>query len=151
MGWAAARKLFWRSDPDSMKDPYLQLAKARWQFTPRPGRVAVANLAFVRAGEVTILAEFDSGVGTYRGLSALALRLLDDEGKVAFEGRSEFDGSLLAEGLAPGSYRVALDPEQASRLGVMLEDNPSITISAGGGYAGQFKVRVARTSPKKDN
>jgi hypothetical protein len=150
-GLGSGPKAILEVDPDSMKDPYLQLAKARWQFIPRPGRVAVANLAFVRAGEVTILAEFDSGAGKYRGLSALALQLLDAKGKVAFEGRSEFDGSLLAEGLAPGSYRVALDPEQASRLGIMLEDNPLVTISDGGGYVGQFKVRVARTSPKKDN
>lgn len=139
------------ADLGSVEDPYLKLDKARWQFVPRPGRVAIANYAFFRAGEAMLRTEFDSGTGNIRGLSALGLQLTDASGKVVFEGRSEFDGSLLAEGLAPGTYRISIDPEQAILLGITLEGNPSITIAAGGGYAGQTKVRITRASLKKVN
>lgn len=137
------------ADPDSMQDPFLQLEQPRRQFVPRPGNVAVANFAFVRGGEVSVRAEFDKGDGVQRGLSALRLRLIDESGEVAFEGRSEFDGSLLASGLRPGSYRIELDPEQAARLNLALQEVTTVSIPASGGYAGQFTVRVTRSVSRR--
>jgi hypothetical protein len=139
------------ADLDSVQDPFLQLEQPRRQFIPRPGNVAVASFAFVRGGEVSVRAEFDKGDGVRRGLSALRLRLLDERGEVAFEGRSEFDGSLLAGGLRPGSYRIELDPEQAARLGLALQDETIISIPRSGGYAGQFTVRVTRSPSRREN
>jgi len=136
-------------DPESMEDPYLRLEQPRWQFVPRPGNVAIANFAFARGGEVTVRAEYDKGDGVRRGLSAVRLRLINERGEVAFEDRSEFDGSLLAAGLQPGIYRVELDPEQAKRLGVTLDESPTISIARGGGYAGQITVRVIRLPSKR--
>ena len=141
---------FVEADPESIEDPYLRLDQPRWQFVPRPGKVAIANFVFARAGEVTVRAEFDRGDGVRRGLSALSLRLMNERGEIAFEGRSEFDGSLLAAGLRPGKYRVELDPEQAARLGVSLEESPEITIATSGGYAGQFTVRVIRSPSNRE-
>jgi hypothetical protein len=139
------------ADPDSVQDPFLQLEQPRRQFIPRPGNVAVANFAFIRAGEVSVRAEFDKGDGVRRGLSALRLQLIDERGEVAFEGRSEFDGSLLAGGLRPGSYRIELDPEQAARLGLALQGETTISIPRSGGYAGQFTVRVTRSPSRREN
>lgn len=141
---------FVEADPESIEDPYLRVDQPRWQFVPRPGKVAIANFVFARGGEVTVRAEFDRGDGVRRGLSALSLRLMNERGEIAFEGRSEFDGSLLAAGLRPGKYRVELDPEQAARLGVSLEESPEITIATSGGYAGQFTVRVVRSPSKRE-
>ncbi|MFN5086425.1 MAG: hypothetical protein ACK44O_07065 [Novosphingobium sp.] len=141
---------FVEADPESIEDPYLRLDQPRWQFVPRPGKVAIANFVFARGGEVTVRAEFDRGDGVRRGLSALSLRLMNERGEIAFEGRSEFDGSLLAAGLRPGKYRVELDPEQAARLGVSLEESPEITIATSGGYSGQFTVRVIRSPSNRE-
>lgn len=138
------------ADPESIEDAYLKLDKQRWRFVPRPGRVAVANFALTRSGEVNIRTEFDSADGNQRGISALGLRLIDAEGKTAFEGRSEFDGSLFADGLRPGIYQVALDPEQAARLGLVLEKNTAIKVASRGGYVGQVTIRVLRAPIEKD-
>ena len=142
---------FVEADPESVDDPYLRLDQQRWQLVPRPGNVAVANFAFARSGEVTVRAEFDQAAGVRRGLSALRLRLINERGDLVFEGRSEFDGSMLAAGLPPGNHRVELDPEQAARLGVSLDNSPTISIAPGGGYAGQITVRVIRSPSKREN
>lgn len=138
------------ADPDNIEDPYLQLQTPRWQFVPRPGNVAIASFAFVRSGEVSVRAVFEKGDGVTRGLSALRLRLVNERGEVAFEGRSEFDGTLLAAGLKPGAYRIEIDPEQAERLGLSLAGETSISIPPSGGYAGQFTLRVSRSSSTKE-
>lgn len=130
--------------PDSLQDPYMRLDHPRWRLVPRPGQVAVVNLAFSRGGEVMIQAEFDEAGGRPRGVAGLSLQLLNEQGDIGFEGRSEFDGSLLAEGMRPGTYHVALNPQQAHLLCLALEGDNKITIAKGGGFSGSLKLRVVR-------
>jgi hypothetical protein len=98
-------------DLAGLDDPFLTARGSVYSFVPRPGRVAALPLPFVPTGEVTLRMQFDDGGGTPRGLSALGVRLLSGDGSVVALGRTEYHGDLFLEGLRPGRYRVALDPD----------------------------------------
>jgi hypothetical protein len=80
-------------------------------------------------------------------LSALAVQLLGEDGRVVAAGRSEFDGALLLDGLKPGRYRVNLDPAQAERLHFILSDTVDVMIPRTGGYVGEVSAVVRHSSP----
>ena len=125
-----------RVDPESVDNPYLSLPPREIQFTPRPGRVAVVNYALKATGEVELHMLLRDAAGGGRGLSALGVQLVDGSGKVVAEGRTEYDGTLVIEGLTAGTYGVRLDPEQSQRLHMSLEASPTVEIKPGGGFTG---------------
>ncbi len=130
------------ADLSTVDDPYLTVNEHRFATVPRPGRVAVAQMVFAASGEVMLKLKFDDGKGNVRGLSALQLQLIGANSEVVKEGRTEFDGSLLLEGLRPGNYSLRIEPEQASRLGLFLPDPPTVKIDSAGGYAGEVSAIV---------
>jgi hypothetical protein len=101
-----------RVDPDSVDNPYLSLPPREIQFTPRPGRVAVVEYGLRTTGEVELHMLLRDAAGGSRGLSALGVQLVDAARKVVAEGRTEYDGTLVLEGLPTGTYAVRLDPER---------------------------------------
>lgn len=135
-------------DLAGLDDPFLKAEGSVYSFVPRPGRVAALPVRFSPTGEVTLRLLFDDGGPKPRGLSALGVRLLAPDGSVAAEGRTEYDGALFLEGLKPGRYSVALDPEQSARLGFALGDEIEVSIAPGGGYAGEVQAVVRLGRPK---
>lgn len=133
-------------DASGLDDPYLTAGGGVYAMVPRPGHVATMALPFAPSGEVTLRLMFDDGK-TKRGLSALAVQLLGEDGRVVAAGRSEFDGALLLDGLKPGRYRVNLDPAQAERLHFILSDTVDIMIPRTGGYVGEVSAIVRHSSP----
>jgi hypothetical protein len=129
-------------DLSALDDPYLVVDHSVFRFVPRPGKTAIAKLAFATSGEVMVRIEFDNGEGNLRGLSALGLQLIDDSGRIAAEGRTEYDGTLVLERLRPGRYTMRIDPEQAARLHLELVDPKPVIISPKGGYAGEMRTVV---------
>jgi hypothetical protein len=125
-----------RVDPESIDNPFVSLPPTEIQFTPRPGRVTVAPYAMRITGEVELHMMLRDSAGAAHGLSALGVQLVDGAGKVAAGGRTEYDGTLILEGLPAGTYGLRLDPEQASRLRLSLEAPQSVVIKAGGGFVG---------------
>ncbi|HEX5376975.1 MAG TPA: hypothetical protein VFW47_00275, partial [Phenylobacterium sp.] len=125
-----------RVDPESVDNPYLSLPPREIQFTPRPGRVAVVNYAMKVTGEVELHMLQRDAQGGSRGLSALGVQVVDAAGKVVGEGRTEYDGTLVLEGLPAGTYTVRLEPEQAGRLHLSLESPVTVRIQPGGGFVG---------------
>jgi hypothetical protein len=129
-------------DLQSIDDPYLKPPAEVVEVVTRPGRAAVGRLPFGVYGEVTVRFVLDLPQGGVRGLSAVDAELVDTYGKVVARGRTEYDGTVLFEGLGAGSYMARIAPEQASRLGLLL-DETKVDIGAGGGYAGTFDARVS--------
>jgi len=134
------------ADPSTVEDPYLSAPPTEMRIVPRPGRVAVVSYALHATGEVELHVEFQRSGEPPRGLSALLVELVAPDGDVAALGRTEYDGSLLIEGIRPGAYAVRLDPAQAARLGLRLRDPVGVTVSPAGGFVGQIKATVISQS-----
>jgi hypothetical protein len=127
---------------ESIEDPYLSLPASVLEFQPRAGRVVTADLPLSPTGEVQVRVLLDEGAGAARGLSAVQVELWRD-GERRAAGRTEFDGTVVIDGLRPGRYELRLDADMAARLRLRLADTPTLTIPAHGGYAGVVLARVA--------
>jgi hypothetical protein len=134
-------------DADSIDDPYLAMPPRTFRLTPRPGRVAVARFPLTVTGEVELHVLFRRAGQTPRGLSAVKVQLVDAAGQVVAEGRSEYDGTLILEGLRPGAYAVRLDPEQARRLKLTMTAPVDLTVPATGGFAGRAAINLELGAP----
>jgi hypothetical protein len=121
---------------ESVDDPYAVLPAAAVEFAPRPGRVAVADFPLQITGEVSVKLKIRDATGNERGVSALAVELVNATGEVVAQGRTEYDGTVIVEGLRPGSYELRLEPAQAARLHLRLASALLVVIPPAGGYAG---------------
>jgi hypothetical protein len=130
-------------DLQSIEDPFLKPPAPSIEVLTRPGRVAVARYALQASGEVTVRFVLPLPQGTSRGIAALSVELVDGRDRVVARGRTEYDGTVLFEGLAPGRYTVRLDAEQSDRLRMSLMQPLELELPPGGGYAGTFDARVA--------
>ena len=133
-------------DPGSVEDPYLAMPPNVIRIVPRPGRVAVVPYALHPTGEVELHVEFQRADDSPRGLSALLIQLVALNGEVAGQGRTEYDGSLLLEGIRPGDYEVRIEPLQATRLHFQLKSPVHVTVAPAGGFVGQIKATVVSQS-----
>ncbi len=131
-----------RVDPESVDDAFMSLPPTTIQFTPRPGRVAVVEYGMRTTSEVELRMLLRDAAGASRGLSALGVQLVDAKGKVAAEGRTEYDGALILEGLPVGVYAVRLDPQQSARLRMSLMEPVSVNVSPGGGFLGAIQAYI---------
>lgn len=131
-----------RVDPESVDDAFMSLPPQTIQFTPRPGRVAMVEYGMRTTSEVELRMLLRDAVGGTRGLSALGVQLVDAQGKVVAEGRTEYDGALILEGLPPGAYQLRLDPQQSARLRLSLEAPVVLQVGAGGGFIGTVQAHV---------
>ncbi len=127
---------------ESIEDPYLRLPADALEFQPRAGRVVLAELPLQPTGEVQVRLFLRDAAGGERGLSAVQVQLWRDGATVA-AGRTEFDGTVVVDGLPPGRYELRIDPALEARLGLRLLEPVGVTIPARGGYAGDVIARVA--------
>jgi hypothetical protein len=132
-------------DADKLDDPYLVGPPAAIEVTPRPGRVVLVPYPFALTSEVEIRAVFQRPGEAPRGLSALSLQLVSSSGQVAAEGRTEYDGTVVMEGVRRGDYVLRIEPEQAKRLHLALKAPVAIKAKPGGGFAGQVTAEIVLT------
>jgi len=111
------------------------------EVVPRPGRVHAADFAIQELSEVEGTAYFADGSGS-RGVSGLRLQLVDARGEVFRSRRTESDGFFLFDQVCPGKYRIALEPDQAARLGIVLADPQPVVI---GPEADVVRLRLSVT------
>ena len=59
--------------------------------------------------------------------------------------RSDHAGVVFIENAPPGRYRIQLDPQQATDLGMTLEDSPVVVLPPAGGFVrfGTIVVHIA--------
>lgn len=129
-------------DLQSLEDPYLVPPARQVEVTPRPGRVATVPFALSTRGDVAVRFMLAAVDGADRGLAAVDAELLDARGSVVARGRSEYDGTVLFESLAPGTYQLRLEPSQSARLGLRLARPTQVTIAPAGGYSGSVDAAV---------
>jgi hypothetical protein len=96
------------------------------QFSPRPGKVLKVQYPVVPVGEVALRVVARQGTELV-GVSALRVQLVRDNG-TPVEATTEYDGSVVFNAVPAGRYRLQLDEEQASRLGMRLASMPGIDV-----------------------
>jgi len=129
-------------DTASIEDPYLTPPARVIRLVPRPGRVVVVPYALHETGEVEVNIVFKRPGVPARPLSALQIQLVSTDGEVVASGQTEYDGTLLLDGLRPGVYMLQIDPEQAARLHMELSNVVHVTIPKAGGFIGQIAATV---------
>lgn len=109
-------------DPDSLPDIAMDALEPGKQIVPRPGRIHVTEFAVQELSDIEGTALFGTE-RRQRGVSGLALCLVDSAGAVVRTTRSEADGFYLFEQVKPGRYSIVLDADQSRRLGIaMIQD-----------------------------
>lgn len=118
-------------DPSSLPDILMAPASRGIEIVPRPGRFHVMDFPIVALSEIEGTVTFE-GAGTARGVSGLRLLLIDDKGEVAGSARTERGGYYFFEQIKPGRFTLALDPQQAARLGVCMAGKVVVEVSPSG-------------------
>jgi hypothetical protein len=112
-------------DTSTLEDPMLAPRKALQVIVPRPGVAAKLEIGLVGAGDVEGMLVRDDG----RGFEGLDVELLDASGKPVGTARSDYDGFILFERVAYGSYTLRLTADSANVAGVARAIGKSIEIS----------------------
>ncbi|WP_395327925.1 hypothetical protein WBP06_12090 [Novosphingobium sp. BL-8H] len=136
-GLPAGTRVSVQVDPTSLPDIALAPVTRGIEVVPRPGRIHRADFAVVAMSEIEGTAYFEAaarsgGKARSRGVSGLQLRLIDAAGKVASSARTEADGFYLFEQVRPGRYTLAIDPDQAARLKIVLRDAVAVDVGPSG-------------------
>ncbi|WP_066801299.1 hypothetical protein [Sphingomonas soli] len=99
------------------------------ELSARPGKIAAVPYPFRPVNEVLARLSLTRPDGRQVGVAAVRLRLVV-EGAPPILASSEFDGSAVFAGVRPGTYRLELDPEQATQLHMRLKEPVTVTVDA---------------------
>lgn len=111
------------------------------EITPRAGTIAVVPYPIQSTGEVMLRIFVQRGDKRV-GLSAVMVQAIGENGEIR-EGITEYDGSILFDGLRSGTYRLELAEEQARRLKMRLAEPVGFTVPGDGGAAPDVEALVA--------
>ena len=120
-----------RIDRDTLPDISMAPAADGMELVPRAGRIVVHDFAIRTLGELDGTAFFE-GAGGAKAVSGVIVLLIDPQGRTAARTRTGSDGSFWFEKLSPGTYRLALDPGQAARLGIALVNPEPVMVGPDG-------------------
>ena len=98
-------------DPNSLSNPAWQSVGEGVSITPRPGHIDRVDFPVVSVGEVDGFIYRGEAVDGQQSVAGVYLELVDREGNVVQQTRSEYDGFYLFEKVTPGDYSVRVSPE----------------------------------------
>jgi hypothetical protein len=126
---------------DQLENPSVSSPPATVQVTPRPGRVSVVNYPLRPTGDVTVKIELVRDNGAKVGLSSVRVQLQPEKGSPV-EVTTEFDGSAIFSGVPVGTYRLALNPDQARQLRMTLLQDRTVVIKGDGSFTPDVAAEV---------
>jgi hypothetical protein len=132
-----------RIDPDTLPDLNLAPVAESIEMVPRAGRIHVQQFPVRALGELDGTAFFRSARGE-RGVSGVIVQLIGADGQPAARTRTGSDGLFWFEKVQPGAYQVQLDPGQAERLGIRLNQAVSIKFDNQGSATHQDLLIIPR-------
>lgn len=128
-------------DPSTLPDILMAPVERGVEIVPRAGRFHVTDFPIVALSEIEGTVAFKDAENG-RGVSGLRLQLIDESGEIGGAVRSERGGYFYFELIKPGTYKLAIDPAQAKRLGICILDEPQVAAEPSGGiYSLKASVR----------
>jgi hypothetical protein len=116
---------------ESLADPAWFPGRSGVSLIPRPGVAWAADFPVVITGEIEGIVFLREG-GSRREASNVRVQLVDVQGTVVQESRSQFDGFYLFERVLPGRYSIRIDPAQLERLRLTaVIEKPEIELRSG--------------------
>jgi len=116
-------------DGETLPDIAMAPASDGIELVPRAGHIHISQFAIEALSDIEGTARFGEGrPGGGKGVSGLALVLVDPAGKAIARTRSESGGAFLFEQVRPGAYRIVIDPAQARRLAIALDGETAVTV-----------------------
>ncbi len=122
----------------SLEDPYWLPSHLGISITPRPGFVETLDIPVVTTGEIEGMVYQKDGRGGEKPVAYAPLVLLDEQGKIAQRGESEYDGFYLFMNVLPGKFRVEIDKQYIKEKKLYPLEPIEATIAA---------IRAAKTMP----
>lgn len=99
----------------SIEDPFSIADPEGVEIVLRPGVPGEVDFAIITTGEIDgVIYRSDDGVS--EPTADVILQLLNDNGEVVKETRSQFDGFYLLDFIRPGTYTLRIDPAQLERV-----------------------------------
>lgn len=135
-GLGSGRGVGIQIDPTSLPDISLAPAKPGVEVVPRAGRLHLIDYPVIAVSEIEGIASFVSE-HVAKAVSGVRLALTEENGKVIGIARTEVDGYYFFERVAPGNYRLTIEPEQAERLDLCPAELGTISV----GYEPDVIVR----------
>jgi hypothetical protein len=126
---------------------YVGDSPTRVEFPPRPGKVVAIQYPVEPVGEIYARFVERPPHGAPIGISALEVRITR-AGRKPIEATTEFDGSVVFSNVPLGTYRLELDPRQAARLGMALDNSVTLTVTAD--HDAQAEATVLFSHPAGD-
>jgi hypothetical protein len=103
-------------DTDSLTDPFWAPVKKSKSIVPRPGHVEKIDIPVVTTGEIDGTLVTHTADGMEEPLSNIKIQLLNRQGNIVQEVRSEYDGYYYFQKVFPGRYSVRVAPENTQKL-----------------------------------
>jgi hypothetical protein len=118
-------------DPSSLPDIMMAPVSPGVEIVPRAGRFHVMDFPIVVLSEIEGTITYE-GADKARGVSGLRVQLVDATGKTVASTRTERGGFYFFEQVKPGSYKLAMDQQQADRLGICMVADAVIKVAPTG-------------------
>jgi hypothetical protein len=131
---------------DSLADPWLTSPTAALDVRARPGRVTRHTIQLQAVAQLRMAVQLERPDGTQRAVAAIGLVLTPEKGDPR-RTVTQFDGAAYVGDLAPGRWRVSLDPAQAGRLGLTLSGPVVVDVPASGGDLPLLPLLLRRVAP----
>lgn len=134
---------------EKLDNPSVATPPTKVQLRPRPGRTARVDYPMRPTGGVMVKVELLRDDGRRVGLASVRVQLVRP-GSPPIDSVTEFDGSAMFDAVPIGGWRVQLDPLQAAKLRMRLEDGATIDIQGDGDMAPDVVVQVRFDPPLAD-
>lgn len=119
-------------DKNSLEDPFWEPSQTGNSIVPRPGHAELVDIPVIATSEIEGVVRLAKKDGDKAPLPNTRLQLVDENGDVADETRSEYDGFYLFMKVPPGRYSVRVHPDDGPRFTTQAEGLGEILIGSEG-------------------
>ncbi len=133
-------------DLATLEDPQWQPVQTGVRIVPRPGKVQNIDFPVALTAEIDGTVYFLDGEQK-RGIGNARLQVVDAAGRLVGETKTSSDGYYIVSGIRPGEYRMRIEPEQLSSLGLQANRVADITITPQGDFVYGVDFILSRSVP----
>lgn len=134
-------------DVGTLEDPFWITDPEGVQVILRPGVPGHVDFPVVTTGEIDGVAYIRKD-GLSETASDVVIQLIDEEGEIAKQTRSQYDGFFLIDLIRPGTYTMRVDPEQLQRLDLPAVAERTVVIGRDGTILNGEDIVIGDAGPE---